>query len=369
MLEYYITNTNNYNETQLDYEIINQAKTFYSIYNNKISQPFHNFWFILSNLKFKCSYNDNNILRFGLNNKESNIQKFLIFFKNLSDHLVKIFSSTYSNITIEFPWKAYDNYPFIITIFTSKNTIFINNDKDVIDFNQLSNIKTYSILFEIKNIKIIKINLDDKISHIIKFNLNMIMIQQEPELDLKKYLLNSIKYSDFNTNLNNLSTELRLDNTKPKLPFLDQLSNSTLKSNLNQFTNSFDKSNTSKINFNLNELLNIKSKLKRVVMDNTCNNTIQDDNLSELASTFINQKNQLKKTITKEKTLFNSLKDTKKKKKKKKDKHNLINIDNNNSNLNDELDEKIINTSYDKSDKNNKKNIDSDLEKQLELFE
>ena len=195
------------------------------------------------------------------------------------------------------------------------------------------------------------------------------MIQQEPELDLKKYLLNSIKYSDFNTNLNNLSTELRLDNTKPKLPFLDQLSNSTLKSNLNQFTNSFDKSNTSKINFNLNELLNIKSKLKRVVMDNTCNNTIQDDNLSELASTFINQKNQLKKTITKEKTLFNSLKDTKKKKKKKKDKHNLINIDNNNSNLNDELDEKIINTSYDKSDKNNKKNIESALEKQLELFE
>jgi hypothetical protein len=153
MLENFITNTNNYDENQLDHEIINNNKSFYSIYNNKISNPFHNFWFLLSNTKFKCSYNENKILRFGLNNKEINVKKFLTFFKNLSDHLIKIFLTIYPNISVEFPWKDYENYPCIINIFTSVNTIIQDDNKKIINLNELSQLKTYSILFEIKNIK------------------------------------------------------------------------------------------------------------------------------------------------------------------------------------------------------------------------
>ena len=58
MIENFITNINNYNKTQLDYENISETKSYYSIYNNQITQPFHNFWFVLSNCKFKNEYNN-----------------------------------------------------------------------------------------------------------------------------------------------------------------------------------------------------------------------------------------------------------------------------------------------------------------------
>jgi len=301
MLENFITNTNNYDKNQLDHEIINNNKSFYSIYNNKISKPFHNFWFILSNSKFKCGYNENKILRFGLNNKEINVKKFLTFFKNLSDHLIKIFSTIYPNISVEFPWKDYENYPCIINIFTSDNTIIQDDEKKIINLIELSQSKTYSILFEIKNIKIAE--------NILKFNLNMLLIQQEPDLDLKKFLLFSLN----NINSNNLSDEIIENKPKLQLP-VEQLSISK-----NNDVN-IKKSNISNNNFknkgffDLNEILEIKSNLKKVIPEHI----IPEDNLLELENSFIDQKKKLKKTITEEKSLLNSLKQFKKKKIKKK---------------------------------------------------
>lgn len=302
MLENFITNTNNYDENQLDHEIINNNKSFYSIYNNKISKPFHNFWFILSNSKFKCGYNENKILRFGLNNKEINVKKFLTFFKNLSDHLIKIFSTMYLNISVEFPWKDYENYPCIINIFTSDNTIIQDDEKKIINLIELSQSKTYSILFEIKNIKIAE--------NILKFNLNMIMIQQEPELDLKKYLLCSLNNNDLTD-----SSDKIIEN-KPKLKLsVEQLSMSKNNDvNIKKSNISNNNLKTSKGLFDLNEILEIKSNLKKVVHEHI----IQEDNILELENSFIDQKKKLKKTITEEKSLLNSLKKNKKKKIKKK---------------------------------------------------
>ena len=224
MIENFITNiNNNYNKSQLDYENINSSKTFYSIYNNKISRPFHNFWFLLPNCKFKNEYNDFKILRFGLNNKSSQNQKFITFFKNLSDHLYEIFNQFYPNLNIDLPWKEFENYPFIITIFGSDQTILVNDTKESININNLTNTKSYSILFEIKNIRIVKTGLDDVITHTLKFNLNMIVIQQEPELDLKSclsgFISNNTDKQDIVNNINHSEHIF----SKPKLPFISQL--------------------------------------------------------------------------------------------------------------------------------------------------
>ena len=68
---------------------------------------------------------------------------------------------------------VFDNYPFILSIFASDNTLVTNttnttNEND--SLNSISNTKAYTILFEIKNIRIMKINLDENQNHILKFN-------------------------------------------------------------------------------------------------------------------------------------------------------------------------------------------------------
>jgi hypothetical protein len=137
----------------------------------------------------------------------------------------------------------------------------------------------------------------------------MLLIQQEPDLDLKKFLLFSLN----NINSNNLSDEIIENKPKLQLP-VEQLSISK-----NNDVN-IKKSNISNNNFknkgffDLNEILEIKSNLKKVIPEHI----IQEDNLLELENSFIDQKKKLKKTITEEKSLLNSLKQSKKKKIKKK---------------------------------------------------
>ena len=330
MIENYITNINNYNKTQLDYETISESKSYYSIYNNQITQPFHNFWFILTNCKFKNEYNDYKILRFGLNNKSTQIQKFICFFKNLSEHINEIFSPVYPNLTIELPWKEFDNYPFILSIFASDNTLVTNttnttNEND--SLNSISNTKAYTILFEIKNIRIMKINLDENQNHILKFNLNMIMCQQEPELDLKSCLTNYINNTNINSNSNTITNTNNSVNTNLKLPFLKQISsvngkntNTNFKINDINSNNVINNNSSEKSYINLNDILEKKSNLRKVILDNSLetNITNSEDNISLATNSYINQKNQLKKTITEEKSLFKTLGKSKKKKNKNK---------------------------------------------------
>ncbi len=336
MLENFITKTDKFDSLQVDHELINCSKSYFSIYNNKVPKPFHNFWFMLKNTKFKNEYNDYCILRFGLNHKETEVIRFISFFKELSMYLKNIFSKTFEDISIDLPWKEYENYPYMLSIFSNENTVFLGQNKCEIEKNNIIHNKTYSILFEIKNIKIIKINLDEKISNQLKFNLSALMIQEEPDIDLKSYLLNSINlnseekiYQEYGFNNKNRSEINSLDNNKnisgisnkPVLPFLAEVSNAV--KNLNRVEIPTLKKNSL---INLDELLTIKSCLKKVTYDEKSNilksQNNSDDDISEIGNTYLNQKKQLKKTITEERTLLNHIS-----KKDKKKKESKINID------------------------------------------
>ena len=151
----------------------------------------------------------------------------------------------------------------------------------------------------------------------------MLVIQQEPELDLKSCLLGFISNnnlsntdSDYNTNTyTHTHTHTNISNqaaflSKPKLPFLNQLSGLDINNESDNYekpflksitTNSLNNSNVLLANkkiINLEEILEKKSNLKKVVINNN-----QDDNLT-IGDTYIHQKNQLKKTFTEEKTLL-----------------------------------------------------------------
>ncbi len=170
MLENLITKTNKFDSSQVDHDFINNTKTYFSIYNNKVQKPFHKFWFTLSNTKFKNEYQDFKVLRFGLNHKSKEVIDFINFIKELTKYLTSIFSKHFSNINIEYPWKEFENYPYLLSIFFNEDTIILDDDKNEIDKDILDYTKTYNILFEIKNIKIVKI----LFSHFIKIHCHFI---------------------------------------------------------------------------------------------------------------------------------------------------------------------------------------------------
>ena len=59
---------------QLDFEQITKSKLSYKIYNNKISEPLHKFWFSVPNIKFCNNYNNYKSIRFLMNNKNLKIK-------------------------------------------------------------------------------------------------------------------------------------------------------------------------------------------------------------------------------------------------------------------------------------------------------
>ncbi len=391
MLENLITKTNKFDSSQVDHDFINNTKTYFSIYNNKVQKPFHKFWFTLSNTKFKNEYQDFKVLRFGLNHKSKEVIDFINFIKELTKYLTSIFSKHFSNINIEYPWKEFENYPYLLSIFFNEDTIILDDDKNEIDKDILDYTKTYNILFEIKNIKIVKIVLDNKDCFQLKFTLCMLMIQQEPEIDLKSYLLGSIKLksnnhndSNHDDNINEHQNNFKTICNRPVLPFLKDVSNGP------KGLNKVDKDNikTNKL-INLDELLSIKSSLKKVVYDDknislgktqVKSHDDSEDEISELGNTFLDQKKKLKKTITEEKTLLNHIKETSKKdKKKKKKEKNIKNesfeLENKLQNkLEDDLEKELENLSdhKDKKNKKDKKKNKKDKKKnnsQLEIDE
>lgn len=326
MLEEFITDTNNFNEKQVDNDVITENKTYFSIYNNKINQPFHKFWFTLSNCKYFTSYNGYSTLRFAFNNKSNSSQKFIQFIKKLSDYLKKIFEKTFDDVTIDCPWKEFQNYPFLLTFYTNNDLIFVDSNQNTLEFDKLDNYLSYSLLFEIKNLKIIKTQLDSETKYNLKYNMSILMIQQEKQLDLKSYLLNKISFKVFESNQENLNSS-KNNNSRPNLPFLSQLSSGNLKSD-SEARNESSYNVNSKNNtggpiglINLNELLEVKSKLIKVNLEQD-RTSYSDDNKSGknntiLENALVEQKNQLKKVKTKEKTLLKELKKSKKKSKNK----------------------------------------------------
>jgi hypothetical protein len=296
MLQNLITDIDNFDNSQIDHDCINNSTTYFSIYNNKINIPFHKFWFLISNVKFYNAYDDNRIFRFALNNKSENIKKFIIFFNKLSEQIKIIFDKYFNNITVISPWKEYDNYPCLLTIFNNQNVVMVDKNKNLLNIDNLNYSDSYSILFEINKIKVINTNT----TYQLKYDLVIMMIQKE--LDINLCLLN-----EFTQNSNVVIKNKELENSKPILPFLKQLNNIELNPVSKNTGNNICKSNI----INLDEILTIKAKLNKVKLDT---NKTEDIINSELNSSFLIQKNKLKKVKTKEKNLFKRIKKDCKKK-------------------------------------------------------
>ena len=381
MIDSVLTNYNiKFIKEQLDHEKITTSKLSYKIYNNKIPEPLHKFWFSVPCIKYCNNYKDYKTIRFLMNDKEKKINNLINFIKNLGDTLIEIFNPLFPDISIDYPWKISDQFPCIFNFFTNSETIFLDSESNNLEFNSLSTLDTFSIIFDISNIKIFITNLNDIDIYSLKINLSLILIKQEKKKDIKNYnFINDDENYKFNNQSSNLDSNTYISKQMNKfnqLPFLNELTsginkntfdfkniektetcNNVMHINTDQLiriknrlkkveNNKFDI--IKKDNISVEELSNIKNTLKKV--ENNKFNIIKKDNIngneeiSSIKSVYLDKKNSLKKVNTCEKTLLTHLKLKKKKKIKNKKNHLEIEID-----LDHELD----------------RELEKDLEKQL----
>jgi len=194
MIENYIIDTENtiFSENILDHEKFINNKEIYDIYNNKIDEPLHKFWFILDTTKFLNSYYEYNILTFVINNKNNKMKKTIDYIEKIAETIKKKYITylieekiIYDNVDIELPIKQYDNYPSIIKLYNKKKSIHNeNNQKE--EITTLCSGNKYLLLFEINYFKIIKSNNN----FTIKFFFNILKIQTQKLFNIDDYSLN-----------------------------------------------------------------------------------------------------------------------------------------------------------------------------------
>jgi len=194
MIENYIIDTDNtiFDDSILDHEKFINNKEIYDIYNNRVDEPLHKFWFKLDTTKFLNCYYDYNILTFVINDKNSKIKKTIDYINKIAETIkqkyilyLNLTNIDYDNIDIELPIKQYDNYPSIIKFYNKKKSIYNENNQKEEIINLSSGIK-YLLLFEINYFKIIK---TDK-NFIIKFFFNILKIQTQKLFNIDDYSLN-----------------------------------------------------------------------------------------------------------------------------------------------------------------------------------
>jgi hypothetical protein len=304
MIENYIVDTDNilFNDSIIDHEKFILNKEIYDIYNNKIDEPLHKFWFVFDTTKFLNSYYEHNILTFVINDKNNKIKKTIDFIQKLSETIKQKYISyltandiIYDSINIELPIKQYDNYPSIIKLYNKKNSIYNeNNQKEEIN-NLTSGIK-YLLLFEINYFKIIK---SDK-NFIIKFFFNVLKIQT-------KKLFNIDDYS--------LDKKIITPPLPPPPPlFLQNINKNINMNNTNMNnTNINDKKTNDKIRIIISEeeLLSKRNELKSIKneLNKIDKKSDEDEVINNFTKDLITQKNLLKEVKKKK------LKKTKKTKK------------------------------------------------------
>lgn len=346
MIENLLTNYNiKFKNTQLDHDSITKSKFYYKIYNNKISEPLQKFWFSVPNIKYSNNYSDYNTIRFLMNNKNETIINLINYIKDIGTYLVEKFSPYYENLSIDYPWKEYEQYPYIFTFFTNNSTLFVDFNGNELDYDTLNIDMTYSIIFEISTVRIVPIKLDNEKSNIIKINLVLVLIKQNEKKDLKKFLFTSLFKNNLNenyllntSNISNTSNNINSFSNlgQKKLPFLSDISNGfTLNKknvnieqitntniNTNQNTNSNPISSNGGLIINSEQILKALNGLKKVNKDKEIieENEKPDDNVSQIKSEYIEKKNNLKKVKTKEKSLLKNLQKKSKIEKKKKQK-------------------------------------------------
>jgi hypothetical protein len=289
-LQYHLTNVNSFDNKNIDIENITIEKTIYSIYNNSISEPFHNFWFLVDNCKFFKSYiNKNNSysLVFVLNNKYEKHKKVLIYIKQLLEHIKLSCEKKYEIINYNLPWTENENYPISIYFQYNTDSLFINYENNNMDINtlELNNNNNFTLLFEIKYF-IINNNK-------IKLILVAKLIRLEKQFDLKKSLI---------TLSSPIKNKIIEDNEKSI--FDNNIKESEVENEEGIVIKPIVKTNSNNImgtgiHINPNMLMGALNKMKKKSL--TQKNKIDDDeenkNNNSTTEYYLEEKNLLKKTI------------------------------------------------------------------------
>jgi len=374
MVESVLTNYNKkFIKEQLDYENISKSKFSYKIYNNKISEPLHKFWFSIPNVKYYNNYSEYLTIRFLMNNKNEKTSLLITYIKDLCNYLLQIFEKEFPNIDINYPWKESEQFPYIFSMFTNNNTLILDSNSNIIDYTKLLYSDTCSIIFEISNIKIIvnDINENQLQTYSLKINLSIILIKLNEKIDLKKYnFLNDEVITDI-PNSNNINL-----NPKSSFPFLKDIlgfeKKNDLSVNKNMPTNNSNQNSNSSnlLVINQEQLLKIKNTLKKVNENNIDNNLNIFDSNNKIKHTYLDQKNKLNKVFTDEKSLLTHLKieeenknDNKVQDNYKKDKKDIKDKKDkkDKKNKKDKKDKKDNKDNKDKKDKKNKKEEEEEL--------
>jgi len=307
MIENYIVDIENslFNDSTIDHEKFMINKEIYDIYNNKIDEPLHKFWFVLDLSKFLNSYYEYNILTFVINDKNNKIKKTIDYIQKLTETIKQKYISylvanniSYDNIDIELPIKQYDNYPSIIKLYNKKKSIYNENNQKKEIINLISG-KKYLLLFEINYFKIIK---SDK-NFIIKFFFNILKIQTQKIFNIDDYSLDKKIITPPLPQFNNQFIP------PPPPLFIPQF----IPNNYKNINNKNDKTTNDKIRIIISEeeLLRKRNELKSVKYEliKIDKKSDEEELVNDFTKDLIAQKNLLKEVKNKK------LKKTKKTKK------------------------------------------------------
>jgi len=290
----YITVTDNFNSEIIDNDIIVPNKTYFNIYNNSIEEPFHKFWFYVDNAKLTNIYKEHNVYRFAINNKNEKNKKLLDYLKKLFEYIKTLFNKIYTNISVEIPWKEYENYPYLMNYFSNESTIYVDSKNENTNLNEIQKDQSYSILFELTYIQLIKIISGEDVNYSIKFKFNLILIQKK-ELDIKAILLNNI--NEINAPKQKISYSQNVIPIQNIVPEIVKTEKSLSKIQ-------------APISRPLINPLELMSKIKNLnrVEKNEKIETEKNNEPEKDITQYIEQKNKLKKVETEEKTLMPILK-------------------------------------------------------------
>ena len=283
MIENYIIDTENtiFIDSIIDHERFINNKEIYDVYNNRVDEPLHKFWFILDTTKYLNNYYEYNILTFVINNKNNKIKKTIDYIQNITETIKQKYIAylieadiSFDNVVIDLPIKQYENYPSIIKFYNKKKLIQNeNNQKE--EITNLVSVNKYQLLFEINYFKIIK---SDK-NFIIKFFFNILKIQTQKIFNVDDYSLNK-----------NIIT---IPPPPPPPPHTTLITNYKINNN---------KINNEKINDKIRiiisekELLNKKNELKSIKheINKIYKKSDEDNSIDIFTKDLIAQKNLLK---------------------------------------------------------------------------
>jgi hypothetical protein len=287
MIENYIVDIENslFIDNIIDHEKFINNKEIYDVYNNKIDEPLHKFWFVFDTTKFINSYYEYNILSFVINDKNDKIKKTIDYIQKIAEtikqkyiiYLTKndiIFDNVYIDISI----KQYDNYPSIIKLYNKKKSIYNENNQKEDITNLVSGIK-YQLLFEINYFKIVK---SDK-NFTIKFFFNILKIQTQKLFNIDDYSLNK-----------NIIT-IPLPPPPPPPPTATSFSSINYKI-INEKINNDKINDKIRIIISEEELLSKRNELRSIKQEinKIDKKSDEDDSIDNFTKDLITQKNLLK---------------------------------------------------------------------------